>query len=212
MVYAQAHIRGGTDLGRAWYDAGKMLNKPNTFTDFIACADHLVAEKYCARDRLAIRGGSAGGLLIGAMLNRRPDVCKVAVLQVPFVDVINTMPDETLPLTVQEFQQWGNPKVKADYDVHEDVLPLLEPAGRELPGDPGDDFAERQPGALPRAGQVRGQTADAEDGPQPARCSSATWTPATAVRPGRYDHLKEQAFVTAFMLDQVGCGSRSKAE
>src|SRR5207248_6094069 len=84
VIFAQAHIRGGKDLGQHWHDQGKMMNKRNTFTDFIACADHLVAEKYAARDRLAIQGGSAGGLLIGAVLNFRPDVCKAAVLQVPF--------------------------------------------------------------------------------------------------------------------------------
>ena len=109
----------------------RCCKKKNTFTDFIACADHLVTEKYCDRDRLAIQGGSAGGLLVGATINLRPDLCKAAVLQVPFVDVINTMLDESLPLTVQEFLEWGNPKKKEEYDVHEVVLPLHEPAGRE---------------------------------------------------------------------------------
>src|SRR5262249_45705591 len=114
VMFAHAHIRGGSELGRTWYDDGKLMKKMNTFTDFIACADFLVNEKFCPRDRLAIAGASAGGLLIGATLNLRPDLCKVAVLQVPFVDAITTMLDESIPLTVQEFQQWGNPKVKAD--------------------------------------------------------------------------------------------------
>jgi oligopeptidase B len=113
VVYALAHIRGGSDLGRQWYLDGKLTKKKNTFTDFVACADHLVKEKYGARDRLAIDGGSAGGLLIGATVNLRPDLCKVAVLEVPFVDVVNSMLDESLPLTVQEFLEWGNPKEKA---------------------------------------------------------------------------------------------------
>src|SRR5262249_33957654 len=94
-----------------------------TFTDFIACADFLVKEKYCSRDRLAIRGASAGGLLIGAVLNQRPNLCKAAVLEVPFVDVINTMSDETLPLTVHEFRQWGHPKAKADYEYIKSYCP-----------------------------------------------------------------------------------------
>lgn len=103
VVFAMAHIRGGSDMGYQWYLDGKLMKKKNTFTDFIACADHLVQQRYGARERLAIEGGSAGGLLIGAVLNLRPDVCRVAHLAVPFVDVINTMLDESLPLTVQEF-------------------------------------------------------------------------------------------------------------
>src|SRR5262249_21699064 len=109
FVYAQAHVRGGSELGRAWYDAGKMLHKKNTFTDFVAVADFLVSQKYCSRDRLAINGGSAGGLLIGAVLNLRPDLCRCAVLEVPFVDVLTTMSDPDIPLTTQEWQQWGDP-------------------------------------------------------------------------------------------------------
>ena len=96
-------------MGKTGHDDGKMMKKKNTFTDFIACADHLVAKKYCSRDKLAISGGSAGGLLIGAVLNLRPDLCKAAVLDVPFVDVLNTMLDEDLPLTPGEWPEWGNP-------------------------------------------------------------------------------------------------------
>src|SRR5207253_3247121 len=90
-TFAQTHVRGGSDLGREWYEQGKLFNKKNSFTDFIACADHLVKEKYCARNKLVIDGASAGGLLIGAVLNLRPDLCQAAVLEVPFVDVLNTM-------------------------------------------------------------------------------------------------------------------------
>lgn len=115
-IIALAHIRGGADLGKAWHDDGRMRNKRNTFTDYIAAADFLVRERYTRRELLAIEGGSAGGLLIGATLNLRPDLCGAAVLHVPFVDVINTMLDEELPLTVGEFEEWGNPKVKEDYD------------------------------------------------------------------------------------------------
>src|SRR5204863_740283 len=109
MVYAIAHIRGGGDLGKPWHEAGRMLGKKNTFTDFIAAAEHLIAQKYTSKDRLAIMGGSAGGLLMGAVTNMRPDLFKVVLAYVPFVDVITTMLDESVPLTVPEFEEWGNP-------------------------------------------------------------------------------------------------------
>ncbi len=116
VVYALAHIRGGGDLGKPWHDQGRMLNKKNTFTDFIAVAEHLIAQKYGAKDRLVIEGGSAGGLLMGAVTNLRPDLFKAVISHVPFVDVINTMSDASLPLTVGEFEEWGNPKKKEEYD------------------------------------------------------------------------------------------------
>jgi len=116
FVYAIAQIRGGSDLGEEWYEDGKLQKKMNTFTDFIACAEHLVQEKYTSSQKLAINGGSAGGLLVGVVTNLRPDLFKVVVAEVPFVDVINTMLDSSLPLTTQEYEQWGNPNVKADYD------------------------------------------------------------------------------------------------
>ncbi len=114
-VFVIAHIRGGGDLGKRWHDEGRMANKMNTFTDFIASAEHLVARGWTSCDRLVIQGGSAGGLLVGATVNLRPDLMKAAVLQVPFVDVINTMLDESLPLTVGEFEEWGNPKDATAY-------------------------------------------------------------------------------------------------
>lgn len=115
VVWAMAYIRGGGELGKKWHDAGRMMNKRNTFTDFIAAAEHLIDMKYTSRERLAIQGGSAGGLLMGAVTNMRPDLFHVVVAQVPFVDVINTMLDESLPLTVPEFEEWGNPKIEAEY-------------------------------------------------------------------------------------------------
>jgi oligopeptidase B len=130
---AIAHVRGGGDLGKRWHDAGRMLNKRNTFTDFIAAADFLVAEGYAARDRLVIEGGSAGGLLIGAVLNLRPDVCAAALLRVPFVDVINTMLDESLPLTVGEFEEWGNPKLPDQYAYMRSYCPYTNLAARAYP-------------------------------------------------------------------------------
>ena len=109
FIYALAHIRGGADLGRAWYEEGKLFKKKNTFTDFIACAEHLIAEGYTCREKLAIFGGSAGGLLVGAVMTMRPDLCQAVVADVPFVDVVNSMSDPTIPLTTREYDQWGNP-------------------------------------------------------------------------------------------------------
>ncbi len=116
VVTAVAHIRGGGEMGKGWHDAGKMMNKKNTFTDFITVADDLVKRGYGSKDRLVIEGRSAGGLLMGAVLNMRPDLFHAALAGVPFVDVINTMLDESLPLTVGEFEEWGNPKEKAAFD------------------------------------------------------------------------------------------------
>src|SRR5215469_5826826 len=116
VVMAYVHIRGGGDMGKPWHDAGRMMNKMNTFTDFIACTEYLVASKYGARDKIAIEGGSAGGLLMGAVTNLRPDLFRVVISHVPFVDVMNTMLDASLPLTVPEYEEWGNPNEKAAYD------------------------------------------------------------------------------------------------
>jgi oligopeptidase B len=128
-----AHIRGGGELGKRWHDEGRMLNKRNTFTDFIAVADALVAAGYTASDRLVIEGGSAGGLLIGAVLNLRPGLAHGALLRVPFVDVINTMFDESLPLTVGEFEEWGNPKVREHYQSMKTYCPYTNLAARSYP-------------------------------------------------------------------------------
>lgn len=116
FVYAIAHVRGGGDLGETWHDAGKMLHKKNSFTDFIACAEKLVAEDFTRPERLGILGRSAGGLLVGAVTNMRPDLFGAVIASVPFVDVLNTMLDESLPLTVGEFEEWGNPKDAAYFD------------------------------------------------------------------------------------------------
>jgi oligopeptidase B len=115
MVYAIAHVRGGGELGKPWHDAGRMHQKMNTFTDFIACADYLVAKRYTSPERLVIEGGSAGGLLMGAVVNLRPELFHAVVSHVPFVDVLNTMLDASLPLTVGEYEEWGNPAVEEDY-------------------------------------------------------------------------------------------------
>jgi oligopeptidase B len=115
FVQAIAQVRGGSEMGRWWYDQGKLMNKRNTFTDFIACAEYLIANKYTSTPKLAIEGGSAGGLLIGAVTTMRPDLFRVVIAQVPFVDILNTMLDPTIPLTVTEYEEWGNPHDSSAY-------------------------------------------------------------------------------------------------
>ena len=115
VIYAIAHVRGGGELGKPWHDAGRMHKKGNTFTDFIASAERLITLRYTSADRLIIEGGSAGGLLMGAVVNLRPDLFRIVISHVPFVDVLNTMLDASLPLTVGEYEEWGNPQVAGDY-------------------------------------------------------------------------------------------------
>ncbi|MBT9311267.1 S9 family peptidase [Leptothoe kymatousa] len=133
MVFAIAHIRGGGEMGRPWYEAGKFLYKKNTFTDFIACAEYLIAQQWTRADRLAIMGGSAGGLLMGAVLNMRPDLFKVAIAAVPFVDVVTTILDPTLPLSVMEWDEWGNPNEKEFYDYMKSYSPYDNVAAQAYP-------------------------------------------------------------------------------
>ena len=133
VVLATAHIRGGGEMGKKWHDQGRMMSKMNTFTDFISCAEYLLAQGYGSKDMLAIEGGSAGGLLMGAVTNMRPDLFKVVVSHVPFVDVINTMLDESLPLTVGEFEEWGNPKIKEQYDYMIQYSPYDKVAKKAYP-------------------------------------------------------------------------------
>ncbi|EDM44500.1 Oligopeptidase B [unidentified eubacterium SCB49] len=122
-IYAIAHVRGGDDMGNEWYEDGKLFNKKNTFTDFIDCAEYLIAEDYAKKGSIVAQGGSAGGLLMGAVANERPELFNTIILNVPFVDVINTMLDEKLPLTTGEFEEWGNPKDKAAYNYIKSYSP-----------------------------------------------------------------------------------------
>ncbi len=203
VVFAQGHIRGGSDMGRQWYNDGKMLKKMNTFTDFIACADYLVEQKYGDRKKLVIQGGSAGGLLVGATVNLRPDVCKAAVLQVPFVDVINTMLDETLPLTVQEFLEWGNPKKSEEFESMRKYCPYSNLAKKAYPAmlietslnDSQVLFHE------PAKYTAKIRSLKTDTNPVVFKCKMVGGHGGSS---GRYDVLKEQAFTMAFVLDQMG--------
>jgi len=133
FIYAIAHVRGGQEMGRPWYLNGKMLNKKNTFTDFIACAEHLIASGYTASDRLVINGGSAGGLLVGAVVNMKPELFKAAIADVPFVDVINTMLDPSLPLVREEYEEWGNPEIREYFDYIMSYSPYENITTQEYP-------------------------------------------------------------------------------
>jgi oligopeptidase B len=133
VIYAIAHIRGGGEMGKEWHEQGRMMTKKNTFTDFIAVADHLVKEGYTSQEKLAITGGSAGGLLMGAVVNLRPDLFKAVMAYVPFVDVINTMLDASLPLTTQEYIEWGNPNEKEAYAYMKSYDPYSNVAKKAYP-------------------------------------------------------------------------------
>jgi oligopeptidase B len=205
FVFAIAHIRGGQEMGRGWYDDGKMLRKKNTFADFIAAAEHLVRNGYTASDRLAIRGGSAGGLLMGAVTNMRPDLFRAVVADVPFVDVINTMLDASIPLTTQEWQQWGNPAQEAHYFYMKSYSPYDNVAAKEYPAilvtaglnDPRVGYWEPAKWvAKLRATKTDRNTLLLKTNMGAGHGGSS----------GRYDYLKEMAFRYAFVLDQVRVG------
>ncbi len=133
FVYAIAHIRGGAEYGRSWFEEGRMLHKRNSFTDFIACGEHLVREKYTSAEHMTAMGGSAGGLLMGAVANMRPDLFHSIVARVPFVDVVTTMLDPTIPLTTGEYDQWGNPEQKIYYDYMKSYSPYDNVANHGYP-------------------------------------------------------------------------------
>ena len=203
FIFVMAHIRGGADLGEPWYKAGKLLKKRNTFTDFITCAEHLIAEKYTDAAHLCAMGGSAGGLLMGAVVNLRPDLFEAIVAKVPFVDVLNTMLDPNLPLTVTEYEEWGNPQEKEYFDYIQSYSPY-------------DNLkAQAYPNMLITAGL---------NDPRVSYWEPAKWTAKLRTiktdenllllktnmdaghggASGRYEYLKEIAFEYAFLVKVLG--------
>jgi oligopeptidase B len=203
FVYVIAHIRGGGEMGRFWYEDGKWLKKKNTFTDFITCAEQLITEGYTSKEKLVIRGGSAGGLLMGAVVNMRPDLFKVAVAKVPFVDVINTMLDETIPLTVIEFDEWGNPKEEEYYHYMLSYSPYDRVAAQDYPtilitaglNDPRVQYWEPAKWTAKLRAMKTGNTLLLLKTEMGAGHGGSS---------GRYDYLKDIAFELAFVLDQLG--------
>jgi len=132
-IYADAQIRGGGEFGKEWHEQGRLLNRKNTFNDFIACAEYLLKEGYTSKEKLAINGGSAGGMLIGAVINQRPELFRSAVADVPFVDVLSTMLDSTLALTIPEYEEWGNPYDKAYFDYIASYSPYDHVSAQHYP-------------------------------------------------------------------------------
>ena len=201
--YAIAHIRGGQEMGRAWYDQGKMMNKRNTFNDYVDVAQYLVDNKYTSKDKLIANGGSAGGLLMGAVVNMRPDLFRAVVADVPFVDVINTMMDASIPLTAQEWQQWGDPHDSTQYAYMRTYSPYDNVARKAYPWMlVTTSLNDSQVGYWEPAKWVAKLRAmKTDNNPLYIKVNMAGGHGGSS---GRYDVLRERAFRYAFMLDAVG--------
>jgi oligopeptidase B len=203
FVVAIAHIRGGEEMGRAWYEGGKLLNKPNTFGDFIAAAEHLIAEGYTSADRLTISGGSAGGLLMGAVANLRPDLFRAVLAEVPFVDVVNTMLDASLPLTVIEYDEWGNPaeaeyyRCIRSYSPYDNVRAQPYPHMLITAGLNDPRVAYWEPAKL--TARLRAMKTDGN-----RLLLKTNMGAGHGGASGRWDFLREVAFKYAFVLDVLG--------
>jgi oligopeptidase B len=205
VVIAIAHIRGGGEMGRKWYEDGKFLHKQNTFTDFISCAEHLIAQKWTSSDRLAISGGSAGGLLMGAVINMRPDLFKVVLAAVPFVDVVTTILDTSLPLSAMEWEEWGNPNDKTYYDYMKSYSPYDNVKPQDYPH------------ILITAGLNDSRVKYWEPAKWTAKLRElktdnnllllkTNMGAGHGGASGRYESLKETAFEYAFVLDRLALG------
>jgi oligopeptidase B len=203
VVLAYAHIRGGGEMGKPWHDAGRMMQKLNTFTDFISSTEYLVANGYGAKDRVAIEGGSAGGLLMGAVANMRPDLFRVVLSHVPFVDVMNTMLDASLPLTVAEYEEWGNPNESSAFEYMRAYSPY------------DNVVAKQYPTMLVKTSLNDSQVMYWEPAKYVAKLRSlktdhnllllhTNMQAGHGGASGRYDYLKEIAFDYAFLLWQLG--------
>jgi len=205
FVFAIAHVRGGGEMGRAWYEQGRLEHKRNTFTDFIACAEHLITAGWTSPERLVIRGGSAGGLLMGAVSNMRPDLWTAVVAEVPFVDVLTTMSDQTLPLTVTEWEEWGDPVHDAtayetirSYSPYDNVAPRAYPSMYVTAGlnDPRVGFWE------PAKWVAKLRVTRADD--TPALLLKTELGAGHQGPSGRYEAWRDEARVQAFLLGAVG--------
>jgi oligopeptidase B len=203
VIYVVAHIRGGGELGKPWHDAGRMKHKRNTFTDFVVSAEHLIAQRFTSPRKLVMEGGSAGGLLMGAVANIRPDLFRIVISHVPFVDVLNTMLDASLPLTVGEYEEWGNPQIAEDYFEMKSYCPYTNLQRKAYPT------------ILVKTGLNDSQVMYWE----PAKYVAKLRTLKTDSNPlllktnmgaghggasGRYDYLREIALDYAFLLTQLG--------
>ena len=206
VIFAIGHIRGGGELGKPWHDAGRMKQKQNTFTDFIACAEHLIAQRHTSPEKLGIQGGSAGGLLMGAVSNLRPDLFRVVLSQVPFVDVLNTMLDASLPLTIGEYEEWGNPQIAEDYFTLKKYCPYTNLARKAYPAmllktalnDSQVMYWE------PAKYVAKLRTLKTDSNPLLLKTNMGAGHGGAS---GRYDYLREIALDYAFLLTQLGMHS-----
>jgi oligopeptidase B len=209
FIFAIAQIRGGSEMGESWYEDGKLMHKMNSFTDFIACAEFLINEKYTSPDMLGINGGSAGGLLMGAVTNMRPDLFKAVIADVPFVDVINTMKDESLPLTTQEYEQWGNPneeeayKYILTYSPYDNVTAKAYPNILATGGWNDSQVLYHEPAKW--VAKLRALKTD-----QNVVLLKINLDSGHGGATGRFDYLKEVAFRYAFLIDRLGVGLKPK--
>jgi oligopeptidase B len=203
FVYAIAHIRGGGDIGKTWHDEGKLLRKKNTFTDFIACAEHLIKEKYTSRSKLVIKGGSAGGLLMGAVVNMRPDLFRIVIANVPFVDVLNTATDPTLPLTIGEYDEWGDSSKQDYFDYIRSYSPYDNVEAKAYPtllvtaglNDPRVSYWE----PAKWVAKLRAVKKDKNPLLLKTVMEGGHFGPS-----GRYEQIKEMAFELAFIFNVLG--------
>ncbi len=203
VIFVIGHIRGGGEMGEEWRQSGRMMNKMNTFTDFIACAEALIKLKYTSKERLVIQGGSAGGLLMGVVSNLRPDLFKAVVSQVPFVDVLNTMLDASLPLTTSEYIEWGNPNEKAAFEYMKTYSPYDNIAKKDYPAmlvkvSVNDSQVPYWEGTKLVA---KLRTMKTDKNPLLLKVNFGAGHGGSS---GRYDALRESAFDYAFMLWQMG--------
>ena len=204
--FAITHIRGGGEMGKPWHDAGRMMKKMNTFTDFIDCAEFLIAQKYTSADNLVVQGGSAGGLLMGAITNMRPHLFRIVISKVPFVDVLNTMLDASLPLTVGEYEEWGNPNKKEEYEYMRQYSPYDNLQRKSYPTIlVKTSFNDSQVMYWEPAKYVaKLRTLKTDANPLVLKTNMAAGHGGAS---GRYDYLKEISFDYAFILSQLGMGA-----
>lgn len=203
FVCANAHIRGGGDLGRGWHEQGRVLTKRNSFFDFITCAEHLIKEKYTSSDRLVVRGRSAGGLLMGSVVTMRPDLFRVVVAEVPFVDAINTMLDDTIPMTAGEFEEWGDPKIKEHYDYIRSYSPYDNIRATDYPNmlvtSGWNDSRVQYWEPTKFVAKLRATKTDNN-----VLLLKTNIVQGHSGAPGRYDAMKYYAFMYAFVFDRLG--------
>ena len=203
FIYAIAHIRGGQEMGRQWYEDGKKLKKKNTFTDFIDCAEYLIANDYTSKGNVYASGGSAGGLLMGAVVNMRPDLWNGVVAGVPFVDVVTTMLDESIPLTTGEFDEWGNPKEKEYYEYMKSYSPYDNVEAKDYPAmlvttglhDSQVQYFE------PAKWVAKMREMKTDNNPLFLHCNMEAGHGGAS---GRFKRYKDRALEYAFILDRAG--------